>query len=500
MAHGNSLRLVFALLVLFAVTANARSEDKEKKEAKNNDEYYELFEVFADSLDQIERNYVKEISRRELVEAAIRGMIKELDQHSSFINRQQVDRFRTSVENKFGGIGIHVAIQNGWLTVVSPLVGSPAYKAGLIGGDQIIEIEGKPSKGITLTEAVGKLKGEVGTDVNITVRHGDKGEPRKVKLTRDLVKVETVLGHGRHEDDSWNFMFDDESQIGYIRLSSFGRDTAGELRKALQQLQEKKIKGLILDLRFNPGGLLSSAIEISDLFVEKGLIVSTKGRNVRERKWHAKKGGTFKDFPMAVLINRYSASASEIVSACLKDHDRAVLIGERSFGKGSVQNVIELEEGDSVLKLTTASYWRPSGKNIHRFPNAKNEDEWGVRPNDGYAMRMTDEEIRDLVAHQRDQIVARGMRPDDDEENEAQDKSEDNEKPAEESSDEKKEDSPDDVKEDKPDDAKNDEGDENKDEKTPASENEEKEFTDRHLAKALEYLSTEIARADPETK
>ncbi|MFP6657391.1 MAG: S41 family peptidase [Pirellulales bacterium] len=474
MAHSYSPKLVLALLIAFVVAAAQADDNKKKNDAKDNDEYYELFEVFADSLDQIERNYVKEISRRKLVEAAIRGMIKELDQHSSYINRQEVDRFRTSVENQFGGIGIHVSIQNGWITVVSPLVGSPAYRARIIGGDQIIEIEGKSSKGITLTEAVGKLKGKVGTDVNVTLRHGDKGEPRKVTLTRGLVKVETVLGYGRHQDDSWKFMYDDESRIGYIRLSSFGRDTAKELRTALEQLQKQQIKGLILDLRFNPGGLLSSAIEISDLFVEKGLIVSTKGRNVRERKWHAKKGGTFKDFPMAVLINRYSASASEIVSACLKDHDRVALIGERTFGKGSVQNVIELEDGDSVLKLTTASYWRPNGKNIHRFPNAKNEDQWGVRPSDGYALRMTDEEIRDLVAHQRGQIVAHGMRPDNGEKEE----------------DENKDDEKKDGNTDKKDKSDTD-GEESKDGEEPTG-----TFTDRHLEKAIEYLSTEIARVD----
>lgn len=457
MTQCGARRLVFFLtwlLVIGAAGPGRAKDEKQSKEAREADEYYELFEVFADSLDQIERNYVKQLSRRELVEAAIQGMVEKLDQHSSFIGPKEVDNFRTSVENKFGGIGISVAIENGWLTVISPLVGSPAYKAGLVPGDQIIEIEGKPCKGISLSEAVGKLKGAVGTKVTITVRNGADGEPRKVTLERDTVSVETVVGFTRNQDDTWDFMYDDDSHIGYVRLSSFSRDTAGELKKALERLDKDHLKGLILDLRFNPGGLLTSAIEISDLFVDEGLIVSTKGRNIRERKWHAKKAGTFQGFPMAVLVNRYSASASEILSACLKDHDRAVVVGERSFGKGSVQNVIPLEDGESVLKLTTASYWRPNGKNIHRFPDAKESDDWGVSPSDGYDMKMSDDELRQLHDLQRDHLVARGKGPQDSGDASAEDK------PA----------------EDKPADDK-------------------EELKDRHLEKALEYLSGEIARA-----
>jgi carboxyl-terminal processing protease len=441
--------VLFWLLVMGAAGSGWADDDKKSKEARDADEYYELFEVFADSLDQIERNYVKELSRRELVEAAIQGMVKKLDQHSSFIGPKEVDSFRVSVENKFGGIGISVAIENDWLTVISPLIGSPAYKAGLVPGDQIIEIEGKSCKGISLSEAVQKLKGKVGTEVTITVRHGADGEPRKVTLQRDTVSVETVMGFNRNQDDTWDFMYDDDRHIGYVRLSSFSRDTAGELKKALEQLEKEHLKGLILDLRFNPGGLLTSAIEISDLFVDEGLIVSTKGRNIPERKWHAKQSGTFKGFPMAVLVNRYSASASEILSACLKDHDRAVVIGERTFGKGSVQNVIPLEDGESVLKLTTASYWRPNGKNIHRFDDAKDSDDWGVTPTDGYDMKMSDDELRKLHDLQRDHLVAHGKAPQDAGDTSA--------------------------------------------EKKPADGNEE--LKDRHLEKALEYLSVEIARA-----
>jgi carboxyl-terminal processing protease len=198
-----------------------------------------------------------------------------------------------------------------------------------------------------------------------------------------------VLGDHYKPDGSWDYMLDKENKIGYIRLTHFSRHSAIELEKAVNELLEQGMKGLILDMRFDPGGLFSQATEIADMFIDGGVIVSTKGRNSPTRTWEAKKEGTFPNFPMAVIINHYSASASEIVAACLQDHHRAVIIGERSWGKGSVQNVIELEGGASALKLTTASYHRPSGKNIHRFPGATEKDEWGVKPDPGYAIKFT---------------------------------------------------------------------------------------------------------------
>jgi carboxyl-terminal processing protease len=200
-------------------------------------------------------------------------------------------------------------------------------------------------------------------------------------------------------------MYDDEGKVGYIRLTHFSRHSADELKAALMQLKEAGMKALVLDLRFNPGGLLSQATDIADLFVEDGSIVSTKGGNAAERVWKAKKPGTFSGFPMAVLVNRYSASASEIVSACLQDHKRAVVIGERTWGKGSVQNVIELEGGASALKLTTASYHRPSGKNIHRFPDSKESDEWGVMPDDKFEVKQSLKEMQDYLEFRRERDV-----------------------------------------------------------------------------------------------
>ncbi len=385
--------------------------DDEVKAVPRDDEYYELLKLFADTLDQIERNYVKDLSRRELMEAAIKGMLSKLDQYSTYIPPKEIERFKVSVESEFGGIGIQVNIQNGFPTVISPIYGSPAYKSGMLAGDQIIKIDGKTAKGITLDEAVKRMKGEVGTEVKVTVRHIADKKEEEFKIKRAIVRVQTVLGDTRKPDDAWEFMFDKEKKIGYLRLTAFSRRTAEELRSALEELKAADLKALILDLRFNPGGLLSSAIEISDMFVEDGIIVSTKGRNISDRVWDAHEKGTFSGFPMAVLVNHYSASASEIVSACLQDHERAVIIGERTWGKGSVQNIIHLEDGKSALKLTTASYHRPNGKNIHKFPGAKEEDEWGVLPSDDFEIKFNDFETTQLMNYrrQRDILRKKGM-------------------------------------------------------------------------------------------
>ena len=368
-------------------------------------EYYELFSVLVDTIDQVERNYVEKIDRRELLEAAIQGVLSKLDPYSSYIGPDELSDFKRDVESKFGGIGIQITIDDGQLKVLSPLVGTPAYRAGLRAGDRIVKIEGESTAGITIEEAVKKLKGDVGTRVHITIVHPGSDEQINVAIQREVIRVPTVLGDHRKPDDSWDFMLDEHNKIGYVRITAFSRDTADELRKALDELVGRGMKGLILDLRFNPGGLLSAAIAICDMFVDEGRIVSTEGRNSKPRVWDAHRAGTYADFPMAVLVNRYSASASEIVAACLQDHQRAVVVGERTWGKGSVQNVIELDGGKSVLKLTTAGYLRPSGKNIHRFPGATPEDEWGVRPNKGFEVKLTNAELAGLVLARRQRDI-----------------------------------------------------------------------------------------------
>jgi carboxyl-terminal processing protease len=375
------------------------------EQAQRDAEYYELYKVLADTLDQVERNYVTGVSRRELIEAAIRGVLGKLDPYSNYISPEELDQFKSQVESQFGGIGIQISVDGGKLKVLSPLVGTPAYRAGIHAGDVITQIEGAPAENITVDEAVRKLKGEPGTNVTITVVDSVGGEPRMVTLTREMIHVETVMGDRRKADDTWDFYLNHEKGIGYIRINTFSRDTARDVENALKQLQTEKLKGLILDLRFNPGGLLTSAIEICDLFVADGPIVSTEGRNSPKRVWSAHGPGTYEGFPMVVLVNGFSASASEIVAACLQDHNRAVILGERTFGKGSVQNVIELEDGQSALKLTTAGYHRPNGKNIHKLPDSKDTDEWGVTPNDGFTMKLTDEQSRDLFRYRRERDI-----------------------------------------------------------------------------------------------
>ena len=385
----------------------ADEEKKPQSPPSKEEEYFELMRLLADTFDQVERNYVKEVDRRVLVEAAMRGIMGELDPYSNYISPEDKARFDAIVEQEFGGIGIQVAIdpQSRRLTVMTPLAGTPAYKAGIRAGDTIMEIEGKSTEGVTLDQAVKLLKGKAGQAVTISIQHTGSTAVEKLTMVRAVIHVSTVLGDVHKADDAWNFMYDNEKKIGYIRLTAFSRDSTRELRDALTELKSEGMKGLILDLRFNPGGLLSAAAEISDLFIEEGTIVSTQGRNQTEKVFHATKKDTFSGFPMAVLVNHYSASASEIVSAALQDHKRAVIVGERTWGKGSVQNVIPLENDKSALKLTTASYHRPSGKNIHRFPGAKESDEWGVSPDESFTVAFTNEDMQKYLEARRQRDI-----------------------------------------------------------------------------------------------
>jgi carboxyl-terminal processing protease len=379
--------------------------------AKPKDEVSEMYGIFVDAVEQVQQNYVRPVTRRELMESALKGMLSDLDQHSAYINTSQWKTFKRQIEGRFGGVGMTVEVDEDSkrLKVVAPMVGTPAYTAGVMAGDLILDIDGVTTEGLTLDKAVESLQGQPGTPIKLNLLHEDSEKGEVVTLTRAIIEVPSVMGDRRKPNDEWDFMLDKDKKIGYIRITNFVQDTTDHVKSALEELTREGMKGLIIDLRDDPGGLLSSAVEIADMFVEEGKIVSTRGRNTAEKVFDAKNEGTFTGFPIAVLINHNSASASEILSACLQDHDKAVVIGERSYGKGSVQNILDLEDGNSVLKLTVATYWRPSGKNIHRFKNAKETDEWGVTPTKGLEVPLTREEYRDwyLGRRERDFLSSR---------------------------------------------------------------------------------------------
>ena len=383
--------------------------------AKPKDEMLELYGMFVDAVEKVETNYVRPVSRRELLETALDGMLQNLDAHSSFINTGEWRQFRRQIEGKFGGIGIQVGLdeESGRLRVIAPMVGTPAYEAGILAGDQIVEIEGQSAEGMNPDKAAEFLMGRPGTDVKLSVLHEGSEDPEPLTITRAIIEVPTVISDRRKPDDQFDFMLDKDKKIGYIRVTTFSQNTAEELKKALDQLKEDGVRGLVLDLRDDPGGLLSAAVEVADMFLEKGEIVTTRGRNTAAKKFEAQKDGLYEDLPMVVLVNQNSASASEIVSAALQDHKRAEIVGQRSYGKGSVQNIIDLDGGNSVLKLTVASYFRPSGENIHKFKNAKNSDKWGVTPDKGAEVKLPNSEyVRWFIARrERDlESAAKGHR------------------------------------------------------------------------------------------
>jgi carboxyl-terminal processing protease len=403
-----------AIIVLgLAISESAPLRDKDKD--------YELVRLVVDVLDEVDHKYVQELDqerKRKLVEDMINGGLERLDPHSTYINPKDYKQFTKQQKGKFGGVGIQISTdrQSGALTVVSPMVGTPAYEAGVLAGDVIVKIDGKSTENMRLNEAVDMIQGDPGQEITLTVIHEGSKEMVDLEMKRAIIEVQSVLGDQRKADNpkEWDFFIDKTNKIAYIRLIGFSENTAADLRKAVQQLQEEGVRGLVIDLRNNPGGLLRSAVEVSDMFLTEGRIVSTKGRNKAEEVYDAKEEGTLllpaKDYPMAILINKYSASASEIVAAALQDHQRAVILGERSYGKGSVQNIIELKEpgGTGALKLTTASYWRPSGKNIHRFPDSKESDEWGVKPDDGFKIDMKDDERLQYLIYRRDRDIVHG--------------------------------------------------------------------------------------------
>jgi carboxyl-terminal processing protease len=302
----------------------------------------------------VEKNYVEPVETEKLMQGAINGMIKSLDPHSSFMTADMYKELEVETRGSFGGIGIEITIQKEVLTVVSPIEDTPAYNAGVKAGDQIIRIDGKSTKDITIQEAVGKLRGPKDTKVTITILREGMAKPREIEITRSVIKVRSIKSK----------VYDDH--IGYIRISSFQERTGDDLKKALQEIEAKArpLKGIVLDMRNNPGGLLNQSVEVSDALLKSGTIVSTRGRSKSmESRAVAKDDGDEPTCPIVVLVNEGTASAAEIVSGALQDNGRALILGAQTFGKGSVQTVIPLEDG-AALKLTTAKYYTPKGRSI----------------------------------------------------------------------------------------------------------------------------------------
>ena len=316
------------------------------------DEVYKNIEVFAEVLRQIEENYVEPQDPQELIYGAIKGMVEGLDPHSAFMTKQEHKDLMIETKGSFSGVGIEITTRDNLITVVSPIEGTPAYRAGIKAGDQIIEINDEPTNDMTLSDAVKRIRGPKGSEVKLTVRREGSDKPLDFSITRDVIPLRSVRHHQL------------TPEVGYVRISNFQSKTERDLKEALGKLEEEKIEGLILDLRNNPGGLLDQAIKVSDLFLDEGLIVSTKGRDPSQNmEISAQKNNRPRSYPMIVLVNEGSASASEIVAGALQDNKRALILGTKTFGKGSVQTILPLSDG-SGLRLTTARYYTPSGNSI----------------------------------------------------------------------------------------------------------------------------------------
>ncbi|MEL6920258.1 MAG: S41 family peptidase [Pseudomonadota bacterium] len=346
--------LFVGVLMGASVTMLAGGPSRISAEAAGSETYRQLA-IFGDIFERVRANYVEAPDEKDLVESAINGMLTSLDPHSSYLNAEDAAEMRTQTRGEFGGLGIEVTMEDDVVKVITPMFGTPAEAAGVLAGDLIIGIDGDEVRGLTLSEAVDKMKGAPNTPIDITVVREGVSEPFDITIIRDIIRVQAVK-------------FRAESDVGYLRVISFTDQTFDDLRTGIEELTteigEDNLKGFVLDLRLNPGGLLDQAINVSDAFLDRGLIVSTRGRDDRDtRRFSARNGDLVDGLPVVVLINGGSASASEIVAGALQDHKRATVVGTQSFGKGSVQTILQLAD-NAALRLTTALYYTPGGVSI----------------------------------------------------------------------------------------------------------------------------------------
>ncbi|HUC10232.1 MAG TPA: S41 family peptidase [Stellaceae bacterium] len=349
-------RLGLAAVSVAAVLAFSLRQDigVAAPNTSNSSETYKELNLFGEVFEDVRADYAGKVDDDSLVESAINGMLTSLDPHSNYLNTKNFDDMKVQTRGEFGGLGIEVSMENGIVKVVSPIDDTPAARAGLKPGDLITAIDGLPVQGMTLPQAVDKMRGPVNSDIRLTIQRKGR-DPFDVKLTRATIRIQSVRSHLVGDD------------IGYIRITSFNEQTDVGLNNAMKNIKQQagdKLRGIVLDLRNNPGGLLDQAVAVSDAFLDKGEIVSTRGRQADDaQRFDARPGDVASGLPLAVLINGGSASASEIVAGALQDHHRAILIGTRSFGKGSVQTIIPLP-GHGAMRLTTARYYTPSGRSI----------------------------------------------------------------------------------------------------------------------------------------
>ncbi|MCP4397089.1 MAG: S41 family peptidase [bacterium] len=350
--HLRSQQIILIIIALFA--AVIMGAGVANKVLATQAETYEKLKIFSEVLYLIQTNYVEDIEIQDVIYGGINGMLKTLDPHSSFMPPEVYKEMQVETRGNFGGLGIQIAIKDDQLTVIAPIDDTPAFRVGILAGDQIVKIEELPTKDMSLMEAVKLLRGPKGTQVTISIMREGFEQPQEFTITRDIIEL----------DSSSHRMLIDN--IGYVRLRQFQDDSANEVEEALRELEENNVEALILDLRSNPGGLLNAAVEVSDKFLEKGkLIVYTEGRKKsQDMRFVAHQEFTHPNYPVVVLVNHGSASASEIVAGALQDHSRAVIVGTQTYGKGSVQSVIPLSD-NSGLRLTTAKYFTPSGRTIH---------------------------------------------------------------------------------------------------------------------------------------
>ena len=351
--------LTFVAVILFNISSNSYSQ--------NIDRLYQKIDLFSEVLEKIRNEYVDEIDQAEVMDSAINGVLQSLDPYSAYMNPEIFEESQTETSGKFGGLGIEVSMEAGVVKVITPIDDTPAYKAGVKAGDYIIRINDEQVQGKTLMEAVNLMRGPVGTSLEITIRRKNLRKAKVFKITREIIEIKSVVSK----------LVD--KKIGYLRLRAFNNNSGDQLKKEISKIEKnKKLVGYILDLRNNPGGLLSQAIQISDFFLNDGEIVSTKGRKSKDnRKFFAKEGDRIHGKPLIVLINNGSASASEIVAGALQDQKRAVLLGETTYGKGSVQSIIPLKNSGAI-RLTVSKYYLPSGKSISEvgvIPDIRVEEE-----------------------------------------------------------------------------------------------------------------------------